>query len=145
MQSATECTLRLAKASDLPTVDALNHLAYGRRLHRKLLDFAQLIVADYGIATAGFALVQYDLSDASVGLLGVVVHPEFRRLKVATQLVEAVQVKTVLLGKHAVAVVRRSNEPGVMLLESVGFVVDETIGDHASYLFARRLSNHARR
>jgi ribosomal-protein-alanine N-acetyltransferase len=124
--------IRTAQERDLPAIAAIQHTA-PESSHWEARDY---LVFDCQVAfisgslpeerIAGF-LVSRSVADKEREILNIAIHPDFRRLHIATELLQAALARWP--GTHFLEV-RESNAPARRLYEGLGF---EAVGKRPGY------------
>ncbi len=118
--------IREADPSDWPSISEISRIAgyddYINDVGPAYLLSGHVMVNIVDERIVGFLKVEI-LPDRSAWLSGLRVHPEYRRMKVATQLTESAITSSRKMGLHNVRLlVQQNNQKSVSLVEKIGFL-----------------------
>lgn len=126
--------LRDAHDADLPAIARIQRLCFfGEPTDPRRLGDVTYTVAEVDGVVAGYCISSLRLSPSRVIVLSLGVHPEYRRIGVATQLLEAVQCAGVICDRPVRVIAGASNRVFGYVLHSVGFRITEQQRDIRAY------------
>lgn len=126
--------LRDASAYDVRSLARIQRLCFhGTPTDHRLLGDVATTVAEVDGVVAGFCISSLRLSPSRLIVLSLAVHPEYRRIGVATELLEVVQCAAVLADRRVRIIVGARNYAFGCLLHSVGFRITESQREIRAY------------
>lgn len=150
-----ELLLRDARLSDLSAVARIQRLCFfGEPTDPRMLGEITTTVAEIEGIVAGYCISSFDMIPSRLVVLSLAVHPEYRRIGVATQLLEAIQGAAVIADRRVRVIAGTNNWALSAVLHSVGFRITSQISDlrmfewggdkhdDARKSLVRRLSGH---
>jgi ribosomal protein S18 acetylase RimI-like enzyme len=122
--------LRDAEAQDVSSIARIQRLCFmGQPTDSRQLGNVVTTVATLQGVVAGYSICSMVLVPSRIIVLSIAVHPEYRRVGVATQLLEAAQCASVIADRRVRILGGATNSELSSLLHSVGFrIVDARYG-----------------
>lgn len=136
-----EARVRNAEAGDLETMRAIARLSGysgGHIYHMFETNGVECWTAGLRQEVSGYVMISETLQEGVLCILDLCVHPESRRLRVGTSLVEAAQAAAYCQSKWLFAMVRYGDKASSRFLRSVGFREDRSGRHGISYCWKPR-------